>query len=110
MELMSRMPDRAMCMVRGMGVALRVRVSTCCWRWRSVSLCFTPKRCSSSIINRPKSLNSRFFCNNLWVPISRSMRPCLARSIISLACLGLRNRLNTSMFTGKPRNRLMAVA
>ncbi len=52
---MSRRPERAIFSVRGMGVAERVRVSTCSARRRSCSLAATPKRCSSSMMRRPRS-------------------------------------------------------
>ena len=106
----SRMPDRAMFSVRGMGVAERVRVSTCSARFRSCSLAATPKRCSSSMMSRPRSWKTTFFCSSLWVPMSRSTFPWAVRSRMSLACPALRNRLNTSTVTGKLRNRLTAVA
>ena len=106
----SRMPLSAMFSVRGMGVADRVSVSTCLARSRRVSLWLTPNRCSSSMTSRPKSLKARFFCSSLWVPMSRSMRPSLTRCKMSFTCLGVRNRLSTSMVTGKERNRFMAVA
>ena len=68
----SRIPDRAMFRVRGMGVAERVSTSTPLEISFSRSLWATPNRCSSSIISRPKSLNSMDFCNSLWVPIIKS--------------------------------------
>ena len=106
----SRMPESAMFSVRGMGVAERVRVSTCRAFSRSRSLAATPKRCSSSMMSSPRSWNATFFCNNLWVPMSRSTLPCAVRSRMSFACPALRNRLSTSTVTGKLRKRLTAVA
>ena len=110
MVLMSRMPLSAMFSVRGMGVALRVRVSTCCATCRSRSLWVTPKRCSSSMISSPRSLNCTFLLSSLWVPISRSTRPSRVRSRMSFTCLGLRKRDSTSTVTGNARNRAAAVA
>ena len=54
----SRAPSSENCKVRGIGVAVRVRVSTECFIWRSFSLAVTPNFCSSSMMRRPKSLNS----------------------------------------------------
>ena len=39
-----------------MGVAVRVRISTTARNCLSLSLCVTPKRCSSSTINEPEVL------------------------------------------------------
>ena len=110
MVLMSRMPDSAIFSVRGIGVADSVSVSTCAVRSRSFSLWLTPKRCSSSMISNPRSLNVTFLFSSLWVPISRSTRPVFTRSNISLICLGVRNRDSTSTVTGKERKRFWAVA
>ena len=46
------------CSVLGIGVAVRVRVSTFSLMVLSLSFTATPNFCSSSIINRPRSLNS----------------------------------------------------
>ena len=96
--------------VRGMGVAERVSTST--WRLISFSrsLWVTPKRCSSSITSRPRSLNAMLFCSSLCVPISRSTPPFLAASRIRFCSLAGVKRDSTSIFTGKSRNRLTAVA
>src|SRR5215204_4966705 len=56
MVLISRMPVIAISRVRGIGVADMARTSTWVRRRFSCSLCSTPKRCSSSITTRPKSL------------------------------------------------------
>ena len=52
----SRSPPIAMCSVRGIGVAVSVSTSTCVRSSLSRSLCVTPKRCSSSMTSRPRSL------------------------------------------------------
>ena len=54
---MSRMPSSDRCSVRGIGVAVSVSTSTVCRSCLSRSLCSTPKRCSSSMMTRPRSLN-----------------------------------------------------
>ena len=53
---MSRSPASDICRVRGIGVADSERTSTLSLSWRRSSFCFTPKRCSSSTISRPRSL------------------------------------------------------
>ena len=106
---MSRMPDSAMFSVRGMGVAERVSTSTPLESSFSRSLWLTPKRCSSSTMSRPKSLNWTVFCSSLWVPMIKSTEP--ARSFCKVCCciFVVRKRLRTSMVTGKPRKRATAV-
>ena len=52
---MSRTPESDICMVRGMGVAESVSTSMDSRRFFSCSLCPTPKRCSSSMMTRPRS-------------------------------------------------------
>jgi hypothetical protein len=52
---MSRMPIMERCRVLGMGVAVSASTSTVVRRRLSFSLCRTPKRCSSSRMNSPKS-------------------------------------------------------
>ena len=54
---MSRMPSSDMCSVRGIGVADIVSTSTFVASASRRSLCATPKRCSSSMTTRPRSLN-----------------------------------------------------
>ena len=107
---MSRRPDRAMFSVRGMGVAERVSTST--WRLISFrrSLWVTPKRCSSSMMSSPRSLNSIPFCSSLWVPMRTSTRPSFASSRMRFWSLPGVKRESTSIRTGKSRKRPMAVA
>ena len=71
----SRMPDIAMFKVRGMGVAERVSTSTLLRISLKVSLCVTPKRCSSSMMHSPRSLNLTSFCTSRWVPMMTSTWP-----------------------------------
>ena len=52
------MPVRLISSVRGMGVAVIVSTSTLVRSFLMASLCCTPKRCSSSMTSRPRSLNS----------------------------------------------------
>jgi len=61
--------------VRGIGVAVRVRQSMPAFISLSLSLSFTPKRCSSSMTSRPKSLKATSFCRIRCVPTTISMLP-----------------------------------
>ena len=70
--LRSRTPVRHMCRVRGMGVAVRVSTSTSVRICLMRSLCVTPKRCSSSTISSPRSLNATSLLSRRCVPITRS--------------------------------------
>ena len=108
---MSRMPDRAMFSVRGMGVADRVSTSTCRARSLSRSLWVTPKRCSSSMTSSPRSLKLHVLLQKL---VGADQQVHLSRSGFgpesSRTWAAVRNRESTSMFTGKARNRFTAVA
>ena len=98
------MPVMDMCSVRGIGVAESVSTSTD-WRIFFIcSLCPTPKRCSSSIISRPRSLNFTLFESSLWVPTTMSTLPLCNPSIIFSSSLGVLKRERSSTFTGKPSN------
>ena len=100
MTLMSRMPLMAMFRVRGMGVAERVSISTLVRSSLNRSLWATPNRCSSSMMQRPRSLNFTSFCTSLWVPTTTSMRPSASFFRISRCSLGVRNRLKSSTVMG----------
>ncbi len=54
-SVMSRRPASDRCSVRGIGVAVSVSTSVCSLSCLSRSLCFTPKRCSSSTTISPRS-------------------------------------------------------
>ncbi len=72
----SRRPPIAICSVRGIGVAVSVSTST--WVRSSLrrSLCATPKRCSSSMTTRPRSLKRTSFDSMRCVPTTTSSLPC----------------------------------
>ena len=55
------MPVRLISNVRGMGVAVSVKTSTPVWSFLIISLCVTPKRCSSSTTNRPQPFEPQVF-------------------------------------------------
>ena len=73
--------------VRGIGVAVSVSTSTSARSAFMASLWRTPKRCSSSMINRPRFLNLVDSLSNLWVPTTMSTPPSampLSEAVISL--------------------------
>ena len=75
------------CNVRGIGVAVSVRVSTLTFIFLSWSFTPTPNFCSSSIINRPRSLNITSLPISLWVPIKISIFPFFKYSKVFLMLL-----------------------
>ena len=88
--------------VRGMGVADRVSTSTCLDISLSRSLWVTPKRCSSSITSRPRSLKLDVLLQQLVGADEQVDLAGLQPSArVSFACAGVRKRLSTSIFTGK---------
>ena len=66
-------PSNENCRVLGIGVALKVSVSIFSLISFILSLIFTPNFCSSSTINKPKSLNITSLLTNLCVPIMISV-------------------------------------
>ena len=58
-------PSIAIPSVRGIGVAVKVKISTSARSALRASFCLTPKRCSSSTITKPKLANLVSFESNL---------------------------------------------
>ncbi len=83
----SRMPVTAISSVRGIGVALIARMSTLVLSFLSASLCSTPKRCSSSMMTRPRSLNWMLAPSSRCVPMTTSTVPSASPSMVSLRLL-----------------------
>ncbi len=86
--LRSRRPSSAMPSVRGIGVAVSVSTSTSARMAFIASLWRTPKRCSSSMMSRPRFLNLTDWLSSLCVPTTMSTVPSarpLAAAVISLA-------------------------
>ena len=106
---MSRMPTMDMWRVRGMGVAESVSTSIWVFMCLMISLCWTPKRCSSSTISRPRSLNFTSLARMRCVPIRMSIFPAAARWRMSFCSLGVRKRESTSQVTGNPAKRRCTV-
>ena len=101
MVLISLTPAKDMCKVLGIGVAVRVRMSTWLRICLSLSLCITPNRCSSSIITRPRSLNLTSFWTKRCVPIHMSIVPSFSASKVFFCSKFDLNRLRTDNSTGK---------
>ncbi len=75
----SRRPSSAMPSVRGIGVAVSVSTSTSARSAFNCSFWRTPKRCSSSMMTRPRFLNLMSCCSSLCVPITMSTLPSRER-------------------------------
>ena len=73
----SRMPSSDIASVRGIGVAVSVSTSTSARSFFSCSFCRTPNRCSSSMMTRPRFLNTTSGWISLCVPMTRSIVPAL---------------------------------
>ncbi|MOA14105.1 hypothetical protein D3C78_1341880 [compost metagenome] len=101
----SRMPETAMFSVRGIGVAVRVRMSTSLRRALSCSFWRTPKRCSSSMITRPRFLIFTSSCSSLWVPMTMSILPSARSATAAFTSLVDLKRLITSTVTGQSAKR-----
>ena len=96
----SRMPAIDIFSVRGIGVAVSANTSTSARRAFSVSFCFTPKRCSSSRITKPSSVNFTSDCSSLCVPIRMSTLPSASFLMTSFCSFVVLKRLNTSILNG----------
>ena len=90
--------------VLGIGVADIERTSTLVFMSFSFSLCSTPKRCSSSMMISPRSLNFTPLERSLCVPITTSTSPVAKAAIVSLDSLADWNLDSALTFTGKPAN------
>ena len=106
----SRIPVSDISRVRGMGVALIASTSTFVRICFSFSLCSTPKRCSSSIMTRPRSLKLMLSERIRWVPITTSTAPEAISSVIWRDSFGFWKRESTLILIGKPENRSVNVS
>ena len=107
---MSRTFISDMLSVRGMGVAVSVRQSTFAFSCLRRSLCFTPKRCSSSTTSRPRLRNATSFWIRRCVPIRMSTAPSAAAATTFFTSRGSRKRDSISMRTGKRAKRSLNVS
>ena len=96
----SRMPVSDISSVRGIGVALIVSTSTAVRIGLRNSLCSTPKRCSSSTMTRPRSLNCTDFDSSRWVPMTTSTVPSVMPARTSFCSLSELKRLLARTVTG----------
>ena len=71
-SVMSRRPASERCSVRGIGVAVSVRTSVSSLSCLRRSLCFTPNRCSSSTMMRPRSSKTTSGLRRRCVPMTIS--------------------------------------
>ncbi len=101
----SRMPSSDIASVRGIGVAVSVSTSTSARSFFSCSFWRTPKRCSSSMITRPRFANLTSAWISLWVPMTRSMVPALIPASAACTSFGERNRESSVSRTGKSEKR-----
>ncbi|MNT14419.1 hypothetical protein D3C72_1494250 [compost metagenome] len=96
----SRSPSSAMPMVRGMGVAVSVSTSTSARMAFMASLWRTPKRCSSSMMSRPRFLNRVFSDRSLCVPTTMSTVPSSSPLMVALTSLPERKRDTSATLIG----------
>ena len=92
------------------GVADRAARPRWCAGLSSVSLCSTPKRCSSSMMTSPRSLNLIFGFSSLCVPMTTSTVPVSSPSMASLSLFGGLESAHGRTLTGKPSNRSLNVS
>ena len=105
----SRSPSSDRPSVRGIGVAVSVSTSTSARKAFSVSFWRTPKRCSSSMMTRPRRSKRTSFCSSLCVPMTMSTLPSassLSACVVSLAVL---KRDSSAIFTGQSAKRSLKV-
>ena len=96
-----------MAKVRGIGVAVIAKISGLAPFWRSFCRWFTPKRCCSSMMAKPKFLNSTSSWIKAWVPITMSISPALTASKSSLRTFLRIPPTNRPILTSKLAKNLM---
>ena len=106
----SRMPAMDIFKVLGMGVAVRVKISTSERSFLKDSFCCTPNRCSSSIISKPKRLKFSLPCKILWVPTKISSLPSSASTMVLFCSLVVWKRDITETLTGQLAKRSLRVS
>ena len=106
----SRMPSSDIASVRGIGVAVSVSTSTSARSCFSASFWRTPKRCSSSMITRPRRLSFTSRDSSLCVPMTMSISPLASFFDASpwLPC-AIRKRDSSAIFTGQSAKRSVKV-
>ena len=93
MMLRSRAPIRENCSVRGMGVAVKVNVSTVARNVLSLSFTATPNFCSSSMMSRPRSFHLTRLPTMACVPMRMSISPASSALTVSVIFLPVLKRL-----------------
>jgi hypothetical protein len=109
MTLRSRRPSSAMPSVRGIGVAVSVSTSTSARRAFICSLWRTPKRCSSSMMSRPRFLKWVDSLSSLCVPTTMSTLPSARPLSAALTSLPERKRDTSATLTGHFEKRSTSV-
>ena len=100
--LSSWMPASAACRVRGIGVAVMVSTCTPCRSRCSAALWRVPKRCSSSMITRARSLKRSCGDSSAWVPTTIRTEPSASPWRTACASLARPSRDSCSTRTSKP--------
>ena len=101
----SRIPVTAISRVRGIGVADIAKTSTVVRIFLRDSFCSTPKRCSSSTMTRPRSLNCTSCERMRCVPTTTSTTPDVSSARISLLSFAVLKRDKPATLMGKPAYR-----
>ena len=101
----SRRPSMLIASVRGIGVAVSVSTSTSARMAFRRSFCRTPKRCSSSMMTRPRRLKATSLPISLWVPMTMSILPSANSFSASADSLAVLKRDNSAIFTGQSAKR-----
>ena len=102
-------PIKEKCKVLGIGVAVNVSVSTLTLKFFSFSFTVTPNFCSSSIINKPMSLNFTSLLTTRCVPMRISVFPSATLLRVSLICPAVLKRFTYSTLQGNFSNRSLKV-
>ena len=95
--------------MRGIGVAVSVRTCSPSARLRSLAFWAVPKRCSSSMTTRPRSLKRTPFAATAWVPITTWMVPSASPSLTRFASPGFTKRDSPATSIPRPAKRRLKV-
>ena len=106
----SLIPESDIFRVLGIGVAVIAKMSTSARSARILSFCLTPKRCSSSMITKPRFLKINSGPSSLCVPITISSFPDLHSSATIALSLFEFILLTLAMDTGQFAKRFLNVS
>ena len=88
-----------------MGVAVKVKTSTSARSDFRTSFCRTPKRCSSSMMTKPRRIKLTSLDKSLWVPMTMSIVPSLMPTIALATSFADLKRESSTTFTGQSAKR-----